>query len=150
MQDTCTLCNVPLFLPNHMNRGIPCKVKTPAIKYPYLPLSQQLVSVLKIPGIEALLDNWRTNPHKSGKYSDIFDGDMCHIHLKAPNGSIFFLNHAHERQGPSGELQIGVNLGVDWYILLSHVVLTHQHFATGSPTYVVTSPHLTPPALRPF
>ena len=116
MQDTCTSCKVPLFLPNHTNRGILRNVKTPVIKYPYLSLSQQLISVLKIPGIEALLDGWRIKPRKSGEYSDIFDGDMCRIHLMAPDGSLFFSNLPHERQGPSGELRIGVNLGVDWYV----------------------------------
>ena len=44
------------------------------------------MSVLKIPGIKALLDNWHTKPCKSGEYKDIFDGNMCCIHLKAPNG----------------------------------------------------------------
>jgi len=128
VQDTCTSCKVPLFLPSHTNRGNLRNVKTPVIKYPYLLLSQQLVSVLKIPSIEALLDNWRTKPRKSGEYEDIFDGDMCRVHLKAPDGSKFFSNLHHERQGPGGELRIGVNLGVDWCVLSSpHAVLTHFH-----------------------
>ena len=126
MQDVCTSCKVPLFLLSHTNRGILRNVKTPVIKYPYLPLSQQLVSVLKIPSIKALLDSWRIKPHKCGEYGDIFDGDMCHVHLKAPDGTIFFSNLPHERQGPGGELQIGVNMGVDWYVSSYHqVVLTH-------------------------
>jgi len=126
MQDTCTSCKVPLFLLSHTNRGNLCNVKTPVIKYPYLLLSQQLVSVLKIPGIKALLDNWHTKPRKSREYEDIFDGDMCHVHLKAPNGSKFFSNLHHKRQGPGGELRIGVNLEVDWCILSSpRAVLTH-------------------------
>jgi len=56
MQDTCISCKVPLFLPSHMNQGILHNAKTPVIKYPYLPLLQQLVSVLKIPSIKVLLD----------------------------------------------------------------------------------------------
>ena len=126
MQDTCTSCKVPLFLLSHTNRGNLCNVKTPVIKYPYLLLSQQLMSVLKIPGIKALLDNWHTKPRKSREYEDIFDGDICHVHLKAPNGSRFFSNLHHKRQGPGGELRIGVNLEVDWCILSSpRAVLTH-------------------------
>ena len=126
VQDICTSCNVPLFLPSRTIRGVPRNVKTPVIKYPYLPLSQQLVSMLKIPGIEALLDGWRTKPRNPREYGDIFDGDMCRVRLKAPDGSIFFSNLPHERQGPSGELRIGVNLGVDWFVMLSpRVVLTH-------------------------
>ena len=126
VQDTCTSCKVPLFLPSHMNQGNPHNTKTPVIKYLYLLLLQQLVSVLKIPGIKALLDNWCTKPHKSGEYKDIFDGDMCHVHLKAPNSSTFFSNLHHKRQGPGRELRIRVNLGVDWYVLPSPcAVLTH-------------------------
>ena len=52
---------------------------------------------------------------------------MCHVHLKASNGCIFFSNLPHERRGADGALRIRVNLAVDWYVLLSphHVVLTH-------------------------
>ena len=127
VQDACTSCKVPLFLPSHTNRGNLRNMKTPLIKYPYLPLSQQLVSLLKIPGIEALLDNWRNKQRTSGEYRDIFDGDICRKRLRAPDGSLFFSNLPHEGHGPSGELRIGVNLGVDWYVLMSlHAVLTHS------------------------
>jgi len=112
VQDACMSCKVPLFLPSHTNWGNPHNIKTPVIKYPYLLLLQQLVSMLKIPSIKALLDNWRTKPCKSREYKDIFNGDMCHIYLKAPNSSTFFSNLYHERQGPGRELWIGVNLGV--------------------------------------
>ena len=52
---------------------------------------------------------------------------MSHVHLKASNGCIFFLNLSHKRQGADRVLWIRVNLAIDWYILLSphHVVLTH-------------------------
>jgi hypothetical protein len=53
-------------------------------------LSQQLVSVLKILGIEALLDNWQSKQCLSRDYSNIFDGEMCCLHLKAPDSSLFF------------------------------------------------------------
>ena len=149
MQDACTSCNIPLFLPNHTNQGILCNVKTPIIKYPYLPLLQQLISVLKIPGVEALLDSWRTKACKSGEYGDIFNGNKCRKRLKAPDGTIFFSNLPHEKQGPDEELRIGVNLGVDWHIVLfSLFVLTH--FAIGSLTYAVTLPLPTPHARHHF
>jgi hypothetical protein len=119
VRDACTSCNVPLFLSDHTKRGNLRGMKTPEIKYPYLSLSHQLISVLKIPGIEVLLDNWRTKQRVSGDYGDIFDGDMCRLHLKAPDGSVFFSNLPHESKGPNGELRIGVNLGVDWYVLSS-------------------------------
>ena len=91
-------------------------------------LSQQLMSVLKIPGIEALLDNWCNKQCTSGEYRDIFNRDICRKCLRAPDGSLFFSNLPHEGHGPSGELRIGVNLGVDWYILISFcAALTYSH-----------------------
>ncbi len=82
----------------------------------YLPLSDQIMALLKIPGIKALLDQWHTKPWSPSKYSDIFDGSMCHLKLKAPNGTLFFSNLPHKKNGPSGELHIRVNLGVNWYV----------------------------------
>ena len=117
VQEECITCHIPLFLPDHTRQGNRRAVKTPVIKYPYLPLSEQIVSILKTPGIEALLDEWRTKPRNSGSYGDIFDGSMCRLKLRAPDGSVFFSNHPHESHGPDNELRIGVNLGVDWYVL---------------------------------
>jgi hypothetical protein len=113
-QDTCITCNISLFLPGRTKRGIQRAVKTPVIKYPYLVLSDQIKSMLKIPGVEAMLDAWHSKPRRAGKYTDIFDGDMCRLKLKDPDGKIFFLNFPTEKTGPKGELRIGVNLGLDW------------------------------------
>ncbi|KIK75155.1 hypothetical protein PAXRUDRAFT_36999 [Paxillus rubicundulus Ve08.2h10] len=113
-QDTCVPCSLDLFLPNKTRRGNDRAKKIPYIKYPYLPLSLQLHSLLAIPGIEETLDQWRTKPRSQGQYSDIFDGDVCRTTLKAPDGTIFFSNMANENRGPQGELRIGVNLGIDW------------------------------------
>jgi hypothetical protein len=116
MQDECTACKTPLFLSDQMKRGNSRAIKTPKIKYPYLPLSDQITSLLKIPGVEAVLDQWRTKPRNPGEYSNIFDGDICCLKLRAPDGTLFFSNQPHERNGPGGELRIGVNLGADWYV----------------------------------
>ena len=116
VQDECILCHIPLFLPDQTRQGNHRAVKTPVIKYPYLPLSEQIVSILKTPGVEALLDEWRNKPRKSGEYGDIFDGRMCRLKLRAPDGSLFFSNRPYESLGPNNELRIGVNLGVDWYV----------------------------------
>ncbi len=56
MQDGCAACKTPLFLSNQTKQGNLHTIKTPRIKYPYLPLSNQITALLKIPGIEALLD----------------------------------------------------------------------------------------------
>lgn len=114
--DECTDCNVPLFLPCQTKRGNNRTTKTPIVKYPYLPLSEQIKSMLKIPGLEAVLDNWRSKPRSVGTYTDIFDGEMCRKKLKDSDGNLFFSNTPEEKNGPNGELRIGVNLGVDWQL----------------------------------
>jgi hypothetical protein len=114
--ETCMSCKIDLFLPGLTKRGNQRPVKTPIVKYPYLPLSEQIKSMLKIPGLEAVLDDWRCKPRSPGQYNDIFDGAMCRTKLKGPNGKLFFSNLPHEKNGPDGELRIGVNLGVDWYV----------------------------------
>ncbi|KIO00208.1 hypothetical protein M404DRAFT_153377 [Pisolithus tinctorius Marx 270] len=115
--DTCTSCHIELFLPGQTLHGNTRMLKTPVIKYPYLPLSEQIVSILKIPGIEATLDEWQDKPQKPGMYMDIFNSNICHMKLKGPNGNLFFSNQMNECGGPNGELRLGVNLGVDWYAL---------------------------------
>jgi hypothetical protein len=115
-QDTCIPCQVPLFLPDKTMRSNKRTKKIPFIKYPYLPISMQLHSILMIPGIENILDQWRTKPRARGQYTDIFDGDICRLKLKAPDGSLFFSNLPHEKQGPAGELRIGLNMGLDWCV----------------------------------
>lgn len=126
-KDTCTTCKIPLFKSDLTTRGNTRTVKTPVIKYPYLPLSTQLRSVLKIPGLEAILDQWRTKDRMEGVYTDIFDGDICRRHLKAPDGRLFFSNLSHEKNGPNGELRIGVNLGVDWYVYHQIMISSNSH-----------------------
>jgi len=116
MQDMCTACNTPLFLADCTKRNNPRAIKMPIVKYLYLALSDQIASILQIPGIEALLDKWCKKPHKMGEYTDIFDGNICRNRLRAPNGSLFFSNLLHEKNGPHGKLRIGVNLGLDWYV----------------------------------
>lgn len=113
-QDTCTSCHVDLFLPSQTRRGNARANKLPVLNFPYLPLSEQIKDLLKIPGLEAVLDEWRTKDRKLGEYIDIFDGAVCRTKLKAPDGKLFFSNNADEKNGPGGELRIGVNLGVDW------------------------------------
>ncbi|KAL4078138.1 hypothetical protein V8B97DRAFT_2073137 [Scleroderma yunnanense] len=67
----------------------------------------QIALILKIPGME--------KPCKPGTYTDIFDSEICHTKLRGPDGKLFFSNNVNEWHGPNGKLQIGVNLGVDWY-----------------------------------
>ncbi|KIN96499.1 hypothetical protein M404DRAFT_33208 [Pisolithus tinctorius Marx 270] len=133
--DTCTSCNIDLFLPGQTLQGNAHALKTPIVKYPYLPLSEQISSILMIPGIEDVLDGWRGKSCSPGIYMDIFDGSICRTKLKGPDGKLFFSNDWNEQHGPNNELCLGVNLGVDC--------------PTGFRTFKVTSCHLTHRALPP-
>jgi hypothetical protein len=117
---TCKTC-VPhaihrFFLSDHTKWNNSRAIKMPIVKYPYLPLSEQITSILRIPGIKALLDEWCKKPRKTGEYTDIFNSNICRNRLRALDGSLFFSNLPHENNGPHGELRIGVNLGLDWYV----------------------------------
>ncbi|KIN99860.1 hypothetical protein M404DRAFT_154084 [Pisolithus tinctorius Marx 270] len=113
-QDECIPCKAPLFLPDQTKRGLLRSKKIPHVKYPYLPLSEQIQSLLSIPGVEDPLDDWRAHPHSPRDYTDIFDGEICRTKLKALDGTLFFANGPQDHHGPNGELRIGVNLGIDW------------------------------------
>jgi hypothetical protein len=119
MQDMCPMCNTPLFLADHTKRNNPRAVKTPIVKYPYLTLSDQIASILRVPGVEALLDAWRKKPRKTGEYIDIFDGNICRNRLRAPDGSLFFSNLSHENHGPMPSSGLVSILGwIGTYVLL--------------------------------
>ncbi|KAL4078684.1 hypothetical protein V8B97DRAFT_1914497 [Scleroderma yunnanense] len=107
VQVMCTTCSMALFLPNKTKCNNECLKKIPCVKYLYLPLSTQLESLLTVPGVEATLDDWCMKPRTPGKYADIFDGEMCHCQLKAPNGTLFSLTHPMK-----GKVQI-VNYGLE-------------------------------------
>ena len=66
LKETCTICNAQLFLPDHTQQGNQCTLKTLVIKYLYLPLSDQIGSILKIPGVERVLDDWHAKPRIPG------------------------------------------------------------------------------------
>ena len=138
-KETCNLCHVSLFLPEYTRQGNRRGIKTPVIKYPYLPLSNQIALILRIPGVKVLLDAWCTKPHKTGEYSNIFDGNMCQLKLKAPDGSLFFSNNLHEIKGPNNELWIGVNLGIDWYVL--YIASSDLNSPSGFLISLATSHH---------
>ena len=79
----------------------------------YLSLTEQIMSIFNTPGVEALLNNWHFKLCNSEEYSDIFDGQMCYLKLRVPNGSFFFSNLSHKSHGPNNKLLIGVNLGLN-------------------------------------
>ena len=103
-QDTCLTCSTNLFLPDKTKGAEDRTNQIPYIKCPYLSLSQQIHSLLAIPGLENTLDEWQAKPHTLRQYQDIFNGNMCCSKLKDPNGNIFFSNHTGQTNRPNGEL----------------------------------------------
>ncbi|KAL4067434.1 hypothetical protein V8B97DRAFT_2025005 [Scleroderma yunnanense] len=110
-------CEILLFLPDQTKHSLLCSKKIPCVKYPYLPLSDQIQSILMIPGVEESLDAWCTCLCTPGHYSNIFDGDIY--------GSLFFANDPQDSHGLNGELQIGITLGIDWYCTLNLDEIQH-------------------------
>ncbi|KAG1789811.1 uncharacterized protein HD556DRAFT_1311011 [Suillus plorans] len=106
-------------------------VDTTIFTLPVCPTCCDIKSLLKIPGLEAVLDGWRSKPRTIGKYTDIFDGDTCRTKLKGPDGKLFFSNLPHEQHGPDGELHIRVNLGADWFSYIrSNITPSHSSAPT--------------------
>lgn len=94
-------------------------VPRPLLQFPTKSLTEQLASLLLLPGLEDAMEAWRQLPRVPGEYRDIFDGEVCR-NILGPDGKEFF------QYGPSessdGELRIGVTLGADWYGFL-HITL---------------------------
>ena len=103
----CVLCGTALWRTT--------KSKIPAIKYPYSPLQEHLERVLVQPGMEDMLDSWRTVPRDPNKLVDIFDGRVTQ-ELVGPDGQRFFRNGEGDAHGPDGELRIGLMWGIDWCV----------------------------------
>ncbi|KAG1814039.1 uncharacterized protein BJ212DRAFT_1300893 [Suillus subaureus] len=90
-------------------------------------LAQAIKSLLKVPGLKTVLDDWHCKSRSPGHYGDIFDGTVCRTKLKGLDGKLFFSNLPHEKCGPDSELQIGVNLGVDWFsYICSNIAPSHS------------------------
>lgn len=105
-------CHHPLFrpAPSSSNKKHTSN-RRPYLQFPTKSLEEQICDMLSIPGIEDEMDAWRKKERMPGKYTDIFDGDICK-ELPAHDGSQFFQYGKQEL--PDGELRIGVSLGVDW------------------------------------
>ncbi|KAG1804315.1 uncharacterized protein BJ212DRAFT_1304335 [Suillus subaureus] len=106
-----------------MKCGNDHSTKTPIVKYPYLSLSKQIKSMLKIPGLKAILDDWHSKPQSVGTYTDIFNADMCCKKLKDPNRHLFFSNSPGEKSGLNGSHISRVTLPH----LIHHVQLHFQY-----------------------
>ena len=116
----CRKCASPMFKPTK-SRCVPSpnQPRTPLLQAPYMSIQVQLASILAIPGVEEEMDKWCSKPRYMHWYSNIFDGAVTKS-LQAPDGTTFFKNGPGDEKGPDGKLQIGVTLGLDWYLSLHH------------------------------
>ena len=111
----CRRCSSPIF--SHTRRhdrrrpGAPAIVQ-PLLQFPVKGIEAQLREILVVPGMEGLMDGWRTKSRAPGSYQDNFDGRVCQ-ELRGPDGRTFFENPLPPQ---SSEVQIGLTLGVDWFV----------------------------------
>lgn len=95
----------------------------PRLQFPYKSLEEQLATMLANPGVEEEIECSidKVAASVEGVYTNIFDGKICK-ELPCKDGSKFFSPSAEVRA--SGELRIGVSLGVDWYSILPYTLRT--------------------------
>ena len=110
----CTNCNASLysgipptyFVSDPAARPIFKKVK-PKIAVPFASLRDLLAEPLARPGLEGLIDAWRTQCQAPGKYAAIWDGHIWKT-IRDADGCLFF--SARE----DNELRIAATCGLDW------------------------------------
>jgi hypothetical protein len=76
-------------------------------------LAEQLATLLSVEGVEAEIEKsiGKAKARVPGVWKNIFDGKVCQ-ELPMADGSWFFF--PTEEEVASGELRIGVTMGVDW------------------------------------
>lgn len=115
---TATCCSKPLFdtTPTvaEQRRGRSTREKPkPLLQFPFKSLEDQLTTVLSNIAVEEEIEQSINKVKASipGVYNNIFDGKVCK-ELKCKDGTLFF--SPSDEVKASGELRIGVTLGVDW------------------------------------
>lgn len=112
--DLCTACNNALFIDSLTSCGHTRKQRIPIVRYPYLSISEQLPSIIGVPGFEKAAELWRNRDNISGRLESLFDGQVAQ-QLRGHDGKPFFSNLEGERDwGPNNELRLGLMMGVDW------------------------------------
>jgi hypothetical protein len=76
-------------------------------------LAEQLATLLSVEGVEAEIEKsiGKAKARVPGVWKNIFDGKVCQ-ELPTADGSRFFF--PTDEEVASGELRIGVTMGVDW------------------------------------
>lgn len=110
----CNRCSHPLFkstLRHNRRISIETESHQPHLQFPTKSIESQLRDIIVIPGMIEILEAWRYKPRTAGRYTDNFDGAVCH-ELPGLDKRPFFENP--RPHGTAPELRIGLTLGVDW------------------------------------
>jgi hypothetical protein len=123
----CTFCTALLFegLDDISDLGITppkTRAKKPKIQCPQRPLSSCLPAFLNRPGIEEVLDEWRSYESQPGKLNTVMDGRVWKT-LPGHDGKPFFDN-SPDRSEPD-ELRIGITLGFDGYVFNTSIYYSY-------------------------
>ena len=117
-ESTAQCCNEPLFdlkptAADQRQGRDQRQNEKPRLQFPYKLLEEQLATMLAVPGIETEIEKSRVKLRSTtpGEYNNIFNGRVCHT-LPCKDGSLFF--DPSDEVCDSGELRIGLALGVDW------------------------------------
>ncbi|KAJ2929408.1 hypothetical protein H1R20_g7676, partial [Candolleomyces eurysporus] len=132
---SCILCSTTIFKPASSSQ----ETRSPVLQFPYMSIESQLAMILAVPGVEEEMDRWQSIPRYKGHYTDIFDGAVAR-QLQAHDGTLFFSNE--DRNGPNGELRIGLTLGVDWFLYLRSQIAPSHTSCPMSFNIANLSPHL--------
>jgi len=113
---TCDRCSCRLFPPkpatsNKRPRSDAREVPKPHLQFPSKSIEDYLTTILAVPGIEDEMEAWRKKTRTPGRYTDIFDGEVCKT-IPGVDGSPFF--YPKDNVLEPNELRIGVSLGADW------------------------------------
>ncbi|KJA24792.1 hypothetical protein HYPSUDRAFT_53569 [Hypholoma sublateritium FD-334 SS-4] len=97
--------------------------------------------MLAVPGIETEIEKSRVKLRATtpGEYTNIFDGRVCHT-LPCKDGSLFF--DPSDEVCDSGELRIGLALGIDWFSYLRSQIAPSHTSCPMSFSVVNLPPHL--------
>ena len=119
----CTFCTAILFegLNDTSDPGITppkTRAKKPKIQCPQRPLSGCLPALLNHPGIEEVLDEWKSYESQPGKLNTVMDGRVWKT-LPGHDGKSFFDNSPDCLE--PDELWIGITLGFDGYVFSTSV-----------------------------
>ncbi|THU84063.1 hypothetical protein K435DRAFT_807010 [Dendrothele bispora CBS 962.96] len=117
----CSRCKerIPLFqsrpVMNRQARLGPESWK-PRLQFPMKSVEAQLWEILVIPGMEDVMESWRSKHRTPGLFTDNFNGDVCQS-IPGPDSHLFFENPASHN-----ELRIGLTLGIDWFSYLRSLI----------------------------